>query len=532
MIFLVLLLCCSGSFFAYGQVSHLNPFEKKGKFGLQTAAGEVVVEAQFDLQPTLCRGGFWIVTKGGIKEKWKGGHINYMGGQWALLDSTATRYIIDFQPYKISEYIISDLFYISRRPALGLFVIETSDSKYGIIDKTGKEILPPKCDFIPLDRRREKYARYGFILYSINKKYGIVTLNGEEVLPPEMDCIGIFKSDNNEELQYATLRKNGKCGIFLSNGTVIPPMFDEIYSYDFIRKERKSLLVNNKATHCWNDGELLKLILAIDSANAKAVLMTNSGLEIDTTLFARPRKVHQLKSNYMVIEDNGKWGVYSISEKRFIIPFAYDKIEVTSTNGSCVVFTVKNADKYYWIDANNQRLSSAEFEKVFTIDYTIYSVYSTFEFVFPDKVYDSKDKNLIKPGLCNGKCDTVYFIRDCNVLPAKVKVYEGPSGTLKKEIDALEKDINNKLQELKKEKCSCCNGTGKDKNTVNTYKTCFKCSGKGYTTWIQREWSSAYGEQKSVQSGKCDRCGGTGKEIDTEKTLPCPCCKGTGYKSY
>lgn len=514
--FFIILLFCFSALLSYGQASHLKPFEKKGKYGLQTATGQVVVDAQFDLNPVLCGGGYWIVAKGGIIKKSKGGLVSYTGGQWALLDSTATRYIIDFQPNEISEYLTSGYYFqITGRPSLGLFMIKTPDGKYGIINKTGKEILPPVCGFIK-EGMRMNYASYGFILYSINGKYGIVTLNGEEILPPEMDCISGIK---NGHLKCAALQKNGKCGLFFNDGSVIPPIYDIIYSYYFGEKIKREKLVRYDPDGCESvfPSWYVDLILAIDSAKGKEVWMTPSGVEIDATVTATPRVIHDVHGKYIIIEENGKWGVYSIIDKRFTIPFIYDKIEATPLTEPptpCLLFTVKSGDKYFWVDANNQRFNTYEFEKEFVkkSGYT-YNI-------------------LVPIALCNGSCDTVYYIVDCKMDSASLKLYGPGKSSLEKELDALERDIKNSLQQLKQETCTCCNGTGKDKNTAKTYKTCFKCNGKGYTTWTQREWSSAYGNQYSRQSAVCDRCSGTGKEIDSEKSLPCPCCQGSGYKNY
>lgn len=501
------MLCC-WSMVVYGQQSSLIPFEKKSKYGLQDAGGKVVVDAIFDIKPISCKGGYWIVSKGGVVKTKP--YFSYTGGEWALLDS-AGNFLVNFQPNIITEYITSDYFYILGRPPLGLFQIETPDKKYGIIDKTGKQILPAECGFIKLDGRREAFAKYGFIPYSINGKYGVVKLNGEEVLKPEFDCIGKFK-ENNDATKAVAIYKNGKCGLLYTDGTFLPPLYDALWKYNITTKN-KEILVQNKMQNCdwWNDMTFGRFIFAVDGS--KEIVMTNDGVEIEPEAAMNAVAVD---GNYIMVAKDNKWGVYSITDKSMMIPYSYDYIENKKRSLNCVAFIVKKNGKYFIVDENDKQLTSAGFEK---------------------QLHTESGYNYnISWGLCNGICDSVYYVNDeCRVVAEKVikeKRPEYSQSPFANEINQIAEDINKRLQQLKQEKCSCCNGTGKDRNTATTYKTCFKCSGKGYTVWNNREWNSATGNQYSQQAGKCDRCGGTGKEVDTETALPCSCCKGSGIRGY
>lgn len=494
----------------YGQQSPLTPFEKKNKFGLQDKTGTIVIDAIFDIKPRLCRGGYWIVAKGG-KLQTKPTY-SYTGGNWSILDSSGN-YITNLQSNNIkdvSEYITSSYFYILNRPALGLFEIETNDGKYGIIDKNGKEIVPPVCDFFKRDGRKEAFANYGFILYSINKKYGVVKLNGEEVLKPEFDCIGKFK-DGNDLVKAVAVLQNGKCGLFFHDGTLLPPLYNEIWKYNLVGKQKSEMLVSKNNTNCnfWDGMTLDKFILVVDDNNQ--YVMTNEGMRIEPEIVSNATSVN---SNYIFVRKDNKSGVYSIADKRLIIPYEYESVARYSYY--CNFFVAQLNGKYILIDQNNKPITSASFDKEFKPTDT-------------DKYIYNHDH-----GLCNGSCDSVYVVNEnCQLVADKVtkEIRPDPSqNPLAKEIQKLGEDIENQLKKLKQVKCSCCNGSGKDRTTAKTYKTCFKCEGKGYTVWKTRTWSSTYGTEYGTEVSRCDRCGGTGQEVDQETALPCKCCNGIGYK--
>ncbi len=66
-------------------------------------------------------------------------------------------------------------------------------------------------------------------------------------------------------------------------------------------------------------------------------------------------------------------------------------------------------------------------------------------------------------------------------------------------------------------KCSQCNGTGADANTVKS--TCPECNGRGYVQVNQR---TPFGTMTSQRA--CSRCGGKGEIVQN----PCSKCRGTG----
>ena len=62
----------------------------------------------------------------------------------------------------------------------GLMIVEGYDGLYGVINKTGKEIVPPQYHGI------EKSEPNGLtIVQGENKLYGLINEKGEEIVPPK-----------------------------------------------------------------------------------------------------------------------------------------------------------------------------------------------------------------------------------------------------------------------------------------------------------------------------------------------------------
>lgn len=505
---LYLLLAIFYSIMGYAQESSLEPFEKRKKYGLKRPDGTIVYDAILDAKPTLCRGGYWIISKGCTLKVEP--FFRPPCGEYAILNAEG-KILVDFQPNKITEYITSSFFYIRKRPPLGLFIIQTPDHKFGIIDTSGRQILPPVCDAFRLDGGREAFAKYGFISYAVNGKYGVIKLNGEEVLKPEFDCMGYFKESGNENIKAVAVRKDGKCGLFFNNGNLLPPAYDEVWSNgskkNFNYKSFEKLVSTNQLNcNFYNDMTVGEFIVAVNGN--KKQYMTNDLIELDSTIVLNAKSVENY--HVMIVKDEN-WGVYSLLQNQIIIPCSYQFI-TTRHSKNCVSFIVKEKNKYFIIDENNKKYHSEGFDGIYKKELNY-----SYNFDW---------------GLCKGDCDSVYYINDdCSLESIKVAKWDPVrDNPFAGELDKISKDIDNKLQQLNQKKCVCCNGTGKDKNTAKTYIKCFKCEGKGYVSWTQRDWSSAYGNQYSTKFAKCDRCGGSGQDVDKETPLPCRCCNGKGYR--
>ena len=92
----------------------------------------------------------------------------------------------------------------------GLAEVELND-KYGFVDKTGKEVIPPK--YVQVGDFHE-----GPAVVELNDQYGFVDKTGKEVVPPKYDYIGDFREG------LAPVKLNDKWGFIDVTGKEVVPI--------------------------------------------------------------------------------------------------------------------------------------------------------------------------------------------------------------------------------------------------------------------------------------------------------------------
>lgn len=549
----VLIICC---FVVKAQTHHWSTYglyEKKGKYGFiakyDDPKSEKLTEPIFEAAEPFYKnkGPFTSVGKDCIKLKDGNLHCN----KFAIINDKF-EFVTD---YEFQAVGFSDMCFLYNEDKqcdrLKNVALVLKDGKAGLFDLVNRKyILPP----IATDFKMRKpsyndrvYSEGRFIIYQIeNKKWGVLDIEGNEICKPELDeVVPVIKGDKcclNSEI--VTIKKDEKWGLaHYKHGILLQPIYDEIRYYnDFecitVKKDgkigagntTKGITIPPVYDQLWNYWEynnlnnqkteitgLANFVMA-KKDDKEVLLHVGTGAEISKEVYTNAVNIIGT-GDYIITANGDKKGAYSTSASRMALPHKYDEIQQGWIRDGCKTFIVKEGNRYFIVDEDNNLIGNRTFDKQFVADPKYKNYTTTF-------------------GLCDALCDSIFYLNDECTLTSSYVQKVNPSNqtyiksSLEMEVDKLGEDINKRLQQLKQEKCSCCNGTGKDRNTATTYKTCFKCSGKGYTVWNNREWNSATGNQYSQQTGRCDRCGGTGKEVDTEKALPCSCCKGSGIRGY
>jgi hypothetical protein len=97
---------------------------------------------------------------------------------------------------------------------------ESSNYLFGVIDQTGKEIIPVQFTNIA-----SIYDRNDLLLVSINEKKGVIARSGTTVVPTQYDEISL-----QGQGKYFQLTKNGKRGLADRDGhLLLPAIYDMIY---------------------------------------------------------------------------------------------------------------------------------------------------------------------------------------------------------------------------------------------------------------------------------------------------------------
>lgn len=133
-------------------------------------------------------------------------------------------------------------------------------TKYGFIDKTGKEIIPPKYDYIELENGYQSFNNGFSIVGNFEEGKGIIDKTGKVIVPLIYDVVRVFREGlavvgkdgksgfvnesgklvipliydyaSNFKEGFAEVRKNGKGGIIDKSGKVIMPITYEIAKYN------------------------------------------------------------------------------------------------------------------------------------------------------------------------------------------------------------------------------------------------------------------------------------------------------------
>ncbi len=197
-------------FLANGQ--ELFKDEKSRSYGLKDARGNIIVKPKYVNFNSTNTSDYFPVAKGyGKKNEWG----IYAGEKWGVIDATGKEVV----PFKYDNMEgIQDK----------LIVVKLQD-KYGIIDVTGKEVFPFKYDMVYYFNRElgtlgvGKKEGAGYIC-------GVVDLTDKIIMPFQYANLDIF-SDGYRKTVKELAPNVYKFGIIEESGKeIIPPQCDQIYN--------------------------------------------------------------------------------------------------------------------------------------------------------------------------------------------------------------------------------------------------------------------------------------------------------------
>lgn len=265
------------------------------------------------------------------------------------------------------------------------YFVLNKDSKYGVIDITGKIVIEPIYDnvkipnpekavfickevdkFIALNDLNEQiFTEYEEIdaisingivssipyektvlKYKKNGKYGIISFEGKEITKPIYEEIHGLENKETELL----IKLNGKYGVINVKGAkLINPEYDNIVADGFYTDKDKyglsGYIVSNKTTEGYRYGYIsntYKKVLSVEHNEIERILDTKNE-----------------KDTYLIASKNGKYGV--IKNKKILIDYSYQGIEYDSNNS---LFEVEKNEKYGIIDYNGKIIIPLEYEGI------------------------------------------------------------------------------------------------------------------------------------------------------------------------
>lgn len=203
---------------------HENDMTKGGKYGFIDTKGDFVIKPIYDyaanfgngkaevrmsgLKPLYIdkRGKYIKVNRNLNNQNFGNNVLTYKNKRYTKVNNVPNTYINGTSKIHI------DKFY------QGLARIE-QNNKTGLIDKTGKTIIPIKYDYI-------SEFREGLAVVVLNKKYGFINQQGEIVIQPQ------FKDACTFSEGYADVNINDKVGYIDKKGNIaIPTQYDGNYAF-------------------------------------------------------------------------------------------------------------------------------------------------------------------------------------------------------------------------------------------------------------------------------------------------------------
>ena len=202
------------------------------------------------------------------------------------------------------------------------------DGKYGLIDVTGKEIVPVDYEEIVAVLSIENSFKV-----KKNGKYGIVDSEGKTVVEPQYADIDVLGKDNKSG--FIVKDDSGKYGLIeYSNNQIL-----EI-KYDSIEKVYG------------ND-------LYVVTVAGKQKLVNKENADVLTNGFDSIKQILANQENAVIFVKDNKYGVMNTSGE-ILIEAQYDKLEEAKLG----TFIAKNGDKYGIIDAEKQEKIPFEYTSI------------------------------------------------------------------------------------------------------------------------------------------------------------------------
>ena len=234
-----------------------------------------------------------------------------------------------------------------------------SYGKEGVIDSKGNIIIP--FEYSSLYNNRN--------MYTANKDGKTILLDyyGNKILKKSYDEVSI---DNH----FFKVKENGFYGMLNNSGDILLPIqYDELY---YVAKEdwfvvtqngistildsKGKKIFGNKYTSVSKLDYYFKFILV--EKNGKFGIVDKLGNTISPLTFDAVEK--EFNDHFFIVKQNGKWGLYNLIFRKFLLEPSYDHIKMLSNN----YYLVKNQNSKTLIDI----LSGKK------VDFTPYNVVNSY----------------------------------------------------------------------------------------------------------------------------------------------------------
>lgn len=244
----------------------LKSFEQEGKWGFKDAAGNIAIPAQYGMVDYFTSEGF---AKVGNKEgsTWKYGIIDQTG-----------KLVIPIAYNKFGRNFYSGL------------ILTLSNGKWGYLNKAGQAVVPFKY---------EDAASFseGLAAVKLNGMYGFIDASDVVKIPFIYSNVSDFKNS------LSKVRLNGKSGFIDKSGKHVTEIkYDEIVY-----------------------GHMDAMLYAV-RLNGKYAVLNRQGIELTPFIYDDIKPNFDNKTNYMLVRTGAYWGMVN-DKGTLVLPNMYDDLD-------------------------------------------------------------------------------------------------------------------------------------------------------------------------------------------------------------
>ena len=281
----------------------------------------------------------------------------YTNGKWGVINSKG-EYVI--KPEYESMIVIPD-------PTKAIFVcqenvdLENGTFESKVIDDKNKELYEgyDKIEAIQnVDSDGNLFYEKNTFKVSKNSKYGLINFNGKELLPCEYDEIYPIKNISNS---FITIKDNKKGLVDSTGSIIIENLYSDIQALG--KKYENGYIVKNDSSKYgiinYNKKQVLECKyteIAHIYGNNTYVVKENGNWEVidesgNVLLKDKFDEIVSIDNSYVIIKNNEKYGVISTSGEEKIKPeyqslkYMFDGNYVAKKDGKCGVINLNNETK-------------------------------------------------------------------------------------------------------------------------------------------------------------------------------------------
>lgn len=195
------------------------------------------------------------------------------------------------------------------------------NGKYGFIDRKGNKIIPCQydtaCEFTPYQALVKNEGQFFYI-----------DTNGRKLFNKTFEAATpVFEG------RFAAVRISGKWGMINSSGELIlEPVYDKLVGYD-------------DSQYLWSPFLTDKMSLVPQTENNDSLSWLTTYVEMNT----------------VIIKEKGKWGIWSLSEKKFIVRPEFDNTGLWAEG----MIDMKKNNLYFFFDSTGKCITENGYDNIF-----------------------------------------------------------------------------------------------------------------------------------------------------------------------